>query len=276
MGKLPGVPVGPYSDVYGWAKTACYALFKTPTPGSRHYKTKEVPDSLRELLEACLDDEPPHRPQTFAEVLRRLAAAEEELNPALEIVEDGPAVAAAAQWYYTGNGQRHGPVAEDALKAMFTAGTLGPDDLVWRDGMAGWVPTRSVEGLVPRAATTGVKVRLFCPPIRQGTGLVGMFGKHMMKMTAGQEAFKVYVDGKHRCEANRMEGFDLTFEFEPGRHKIEVVRWSLATNKEQDRKPFEIIFAKAGGYELRFNFPLAGGFNNPMQDSTVEVLREPS
>src|SRR5205823_6338404 len=32
MGKLKGVPVGTYSDVYGFGKTCCFALFGTPQP----------------------------------------------------------------------------------------------------------------------------------------------------------------------------------------------------------------------------------------------------
>lgn len=278
MGWLAGVPVGPYSDVYGWGKTVCYALFKTPTPGSRHFKAKDVPDTLRELLEACVDDEPPHRPQTFADVLRRLAEVENELNPALELVEDGLAVALAVQWYYTKSGQRHGPVGEDALKSMFTAGTLGPDDMVWRDGLPGWVLARSIEGLVPKAVTTGVRVRFLCPPpdLAYKEGVAGWMLKSTMQMSAGREMFKVYVDGKHRCEANRMDGFDLMFEVGPGKHKVEVVWWSLLFNKEQDRKPFEMNFVKPGDYEIRFNFVGGGGFSNHMQNSTVEVLKEPS
>jgi serine/threonine protein kinase len=275
MGKLPGVPVGPYSDVYGWGKTVCYALFKTPTPGSRLYKANAVPDSLRELLEACQDEEPPHRPQTFTDVLRRLALVEDELNPALEFIEDAPTKPAVVQWYYTKSGQRHGPVIEPELKSLLAAGTVGPDDMVWRNGLPNWTTARSVEGLMPKAATTGVKVRFYCPPVRQEEGLLGMFGNHMMKLTAGREAFKVHVDGKHRCEANRMDGFDLTFEVGPGKHKVEVVWWSLLFNKEQDRKPFEMTFVKTGDYEIRFNFVGSGGFSNHMQDSTVEVLKEP-
>jgi hypothetical protein len=73
-----------------------------------------------------------------------------------------------------------------------------------------------------------------------------------------------------------MDGFDLTFEVGLGKHKVEVVLWSLLLNKEQDRKPFEMTFVKPGDYEIRFNFVNSGGFSNHMQNSTVEVLKEPS
>jgi uracil-DNA glycosylase family 4 len=72
MGKLPGVAVGPASDVYGFARTCCYALFGTPQPLPRHWRN--VPEPLAELLEVCLEDDPGRRPQGFADVLARLDA----------------------------------------------------------------------------------------------------------------------------------------------------------------------------------------------------------
>jgi uracil-DNA glycosylase family 4 len=72
MGKLPGVTVRPYSDVYGFARTCCYALFQTPQPLLRHWRG--LPVALAELLESCLEDQPTHRPQDFKTVLEKLSA----------------------------------------------------------------------------------------------------------------------------------------------------------------------------------------------------------
>ena len=63
-------PVGPYSDVYGWAKTCCYALFQTTQPLMKHWKS--VPEPLAELLETCLEEDPNNRPQGFLEILTAL------------------------------------------------------------------------------------------------------------------------------------------------------------------------------------------------------------
>ncbi len=63
-------PVGPYSDVYGWAKTCCYALFQTTQPLMKHWQS--IPSSLAQLLEDCLAENPGERPATFAKVLGRL------------------------------------------------------------------------------------------------------------------------------------------------------------------------------------------------------------
>ena len=70
MGKLPGVSVRPASDVYGFARTCCYALFQTPQPLLRHWRS--VPAALAELLESCLEDQPAQRPQDFKTVIERL------------------------------------------------------------------------------------------------------------------------------------------------------------------------------------------------------------
>ena len=73
MGKLPGVKVGPYSDVYGWARTCCRALFKTPHPMRKHFR--QIPEALADLLEDCMAEDPAERPADFAAVLARLRDA---------------------------------------------------------------------------------------------------------------------------------------------------------------------------------------------------------
>ena len=37
--SLAGVPVGTYSDVYGFAKTCCFALFSTAQPTYQHWQS---------------------------------------------------------------------------------------------------------------------------------------------------------------------------------------------------------------------------------------------
>ncbi len=78
MGKLSGISVAPYSDVYGFGRTCCYALFQTPQPLMRHWRG--IPAPLAELLESCLEDQPKQRPQDFKTVLVRLS----ELAPRAE------------------------------------------------------------------------------------------------------------------------------------------------------------------------------------------------
>ncbi len=74
MGRSPGVAVGPYSDVYGWAKTCCFGLFKTTQPLPKHWQS--IPPALARLLEQCLAEPPQDRPANFTTVLGALAGVE--------------------------------------------------------------------------------------------------------------------------------------------------------------------------------------------------------
>ncbi len=79
MGELPGARVGTWSDVYGWAKSCCYALFQNTEPTYLDYK--KVPELLRILLGQCLSRMPNTRPSGFAEVLDQLAKIRPEQKP---------------------------------------------------------------------------------------------------------------------------------------------------------------------------------------------------
>ena len=57
----------------------------------------------------------------------------------------------ADQWYYSGNGQRRGPVSDEELKQVAASGQLKPTDKVWKKGMAGWQAASEIEGLIPVA-----------------------------------------------------------------------------------------------------------------------------
>lgn len=71
-----------------------------------------------------------------------------------------------SEWHFVRNGEQHGPVTEDALRAMLASGQVGPTDLVWKDGMEQWQEARSVSGLVP-ASLPGVPdpLRGSAPPV---------------------------------------------------------------------------------------------------------------
>ena len=70
LGKLRGVPVRPYSDVYGFARTCCFALFQTPQPRKQHWES--LPGPLSDLLDKCLADQPDERPANFIQVVKHL------------------------------------------------------------------------------------------------------------------------------------------------------------------------------------------------------------
>jgi WD40 repeat protein/tetratricopeptide (TPR) repeat protein len=75
MGRRPGVTVGPYSDIYGLARTCCYAMFATPQPLRKHWESISGP--LSRLLGECLEDDPAARPADCGTLIGRLRAVEQ-------------------------------------------------------------------------------------------------------------------------------------------------------------------------------------------------------
>ena len=57
------------------------------------------------------------------------------------------------QWYYGSSAGQSGPVDESELRAMIASGGVGPETLVWRDGMKDWLPLQSVPELRGDAVT---------------------------------------------------------------------------------------------------------------------------
>jgi len=43
-------------------------------------------------------------------------------------------------WYYAENNERRGPIEDAAFQTLVAAGTINPETLVWREGMAEWAP----------------------------------------------------------------------------------------------------------------------------------------
>src|SRR5687768_1462149 len=56
---------------------------------------------------------------------------------------------AMAQWHYASGGTQTGPVTEAALKQAALTGLLAPSDMIWKEGMAEWVPASRLKGLFP-------------------------------------------------------------------------------------------------------------------------------
>jgi hypothetical protein len=151
LGKVR-VSVGPYSDVYGFGKTSCFALFGTTVPLPKHFRG--LPESLTTLLEDCLEERPDQRPGRFSDVLQRLQRVAADLgvetrksDPAIGL-GGPPAPPPPADWYYLSGGKQCGPVAQTELRRLAAAGQLLSTDLVWTQGMPAWVPARTVKGLV--------------------------------------------------------------------------------------------------------------------------------
>jgi uncharacterized membrane protein len=66
-------------------------------------------------------------------------------------------------WHYVQNGQASAAIEMTALQSLLTKGSLGPDTLVWTQGMAQWLPARSVPDLAGSLPSAGGP-----PPIPPG------------------------------------------------------------------------------------------------------------
>ena len=62
-------------------------------------------------------------------------------------------------WHYVEGSEARGPVTDARLDYLAQVGTVGPDTLVWREGMAEWLPYSQVKG--PSGATPATSV----PPV---------------------------------------------------------------------------------------------------------------
>ncbi|MDA8968573.1 GYF domain-containing protein [Akkermansiaceae bacterium] len=58
-----------------------------------------------------------------------------------------------SEWYYGQGGQQEGPIDEATMRSRIASGQVGPADLVWREGMAEWLPLAQVTELAPAPAS---------------------------------------------------------------------------------------------------------------------------
>ena len=63
-----------------------------------------------------------------------------------------------ADYHYSRDGQSFGPVPVEQLRELAAKGQLSANDLVWKEGMAEWVPAGRFKGLIPAAPVTPAAV----------------------------------------------------------------------------------------------------------------------
>jgi len=51
------------------------------------------------------------------------------------------------QWYYSKNGTQLGPISTEDIQAKLASGEIASSDLVWKDGMADWLPASQIAEL---------------------------------------------------------------------------------------------------------------------------------
>lgn len=60
----------------------------------------------------------------------------------------------SSAWFYMRSGQQVGPCSSSQLKALAASGELGPDDYVWKEGMAEWIRGKTLSGLFVGPSST--------------------------------------------------------------------------------------------------------------------------
>lgn len=76
-------------------------------------------------------------------------------------------------WFYASEGQQKGPFPEGQLRDLILRGTIGPDTLVWSEGMAGWQKAREIPGLISMPPGPPMMPQAGAPPLVSGGGYSG-------------------------------------------------------------------------------------------------------
>jgi len=123
-------------------------------------------------------------------------------------------------WYYARENKQLGPVGPAELKQLAERGELGPDQLVWREGMDDWVPARKIRGLfdgeapaerpaeapAPQAARESAPEPIFQPVLEPALEPVAL--------KASQDAFERSAAAFQRARERKARHlFDLVLDF---------------------------------------------------------------
>ena len=141
----------------------------------------------------------------------------------------------ADEWYIGKNGSRIGPLSPAQVRQMAVRGELGPEDMIWKSGMAQWVSCSSVKGLfgagVVQASgqSAGVEPNPYAAAVSPGDA----FGNGGVASPSGA---LVYADFLHRVGASVLDGLFLGLMLCLPTIGIAVVFVAGAGNNPQDQQ----------------------------------------
>lgn len=140
-----GVPVGPVAFADLKVKVGEAALDPQRdmvwTEGMADWKPSGEIEGLFEKTDEVVPEPP--------------APEEAPIEPTPVPIEPSPVASLAPEhsWFYTREGERHGPVAFADLREKAGAAALDPRlDMVWKQGMAEWKPAGEIDGLFEKRA----------------------------------------------------------------------------------------------------------------------------
>jgi len=158
MGQAPGVPVGAYSDVYGFGKTCYYALLATPDPDDG--EKESLPDGWRRLLARCtgrkIDNRLPDFTAVLAELPQVIKPGSELERDMKDALEEGRTKGSTRAYF-----ERQGPTRIGAWQAAAQRGDAAAQWLLSRclqEGAGAQKDTQAAVSWLRRAAEGGLAV----------------------------------------------------------------------------------------------------------------------
>lgn len=99
------------------------------------------------------------------------------------------------QWYYAINDQRQGPVSHEEFERLVREGVIGPETLVWRQGMQSWQPYRQIAATLVMPPLPAVDAA--GAPIPDDTAVCAVSGKRYPKREMIQYEGQ-WISAEHR------------------------------------------------------------------------------
>ncbi len=257
LGEKP-YPVGPWSDVFAFGKTAMEALLGTVQPTPRHWK--QLPEVLADLLARCVDEEydaktpDDGRFHGFAPVLAALAAAPPPagfapLTPATSPTRGEVGVAGASPSATEADKSKPTSplVGEVGTRSIPGGGASEPpaakNPATHTSPLAGEVGTRSVPGggaVVPLVPLIGAEPKLVvsvAKPVRKAGDLLTLDLPGGLKMAFAWCPPGTFMMGspaseKEREDEEQQHEVRLTKGFYAGVHPVTQAEWKAVMNTD--------------------------------------------
>ncbi|MBT3374753.1 MAG: DUF4339 domain-containing protein [Lentisphaerae bacterium] len=81
------------------------------------------------------------------------------------------------EWYYTEDGERRGPFGDEDFASLVESGTIAATTLVWREGMADWVPLADVTPGPPSPPAAGQVRCMECQQLQADDNVITLEGQ---------------------------------------------------------------------------------------------------
>ena len=248
MGKLQDMPVGKYSDVYGFGRTCCYALFRTPHPGPQHWDLLDRP--FKYLLGRCMAEQPKDRPADFDAVVaevREMAVTQpppaarhtKSATPAGPAADPGSAGAPPA----TPMGQLKNPKTSSELNYSLSYA----DELLRLYDLLQKGVIQEEEFERAKAALLYGHTAESNQPHEEGMARVRIYWPR--EFFIGDLKIQVRMDGQLVGSGSFQKGFDLVVDAALGTHRIQVTNWSFFKARVHP-----VAFLQEGAYEVRCKY----------------------